>query len=344
MIELKKIYEEIQEKIDRLDFDLLWPGFHKKEFALYNDEIVVLNGKEFPKTEEFLANTAIMYEGRYIAIWYLKGAIDITILTSKIVHEMFHAYQLEQNELRFAEEIEGLMHYRYTPEYLQIRYRENVLLKELGEQFQEEKMQEFLSSRKMRKSQFPYEYQYETEVEAIEGAAEYVELQVLKVLDEKKYQKRYIHLMENMLKKEKLIPARAISYDTGALFLLLCKENGLPISNEIGNTTEIFYAKLIEQAEEKRFSGEIDYDIQKMCQEREQELERKVSHIISTSPEVIRGKMELCGFNAYAPWFYQGYIYSEGFLSYKDREQKNCYGNFLFKFENNYITEIYREV
>lgn len=64
---------------------------------------------DFSKTEEFLANTAICYQGRLIAIWCLSEEMDLDILASKIIHEMFHAYQMECGESRFPEEVEALL-------------------------------------------------------------------------------------------------------------------------------------------------------------------------------------------------------------------------------------------
>lgn len=46
-----------------------------------------LNNEILPKTDEFLANTAILYMSKYIATW------NLGILAYKMVHEMFHAYQ-----------------------------------------------------------------------------------------------------------------------------------------------------------------------------------------------------------------------------------------------------------
>ena len=76
MFDLRKKYFEIEEKLSGLCFEDFWPGFQKYEFALYNEEIVVLNGEMIAKTDIFLANTAILYEERYIAIWNLEEDWD----------------------------------------------------------------------------------------------------------------------------------------------------------------------------------------------------------------------------------------------------------------------------
>ena len=49
--------------------------------------------KYIEKTDAFCANTSIVYEGEQIAIWMVQEDLDESVLTSKIVHEMFHGYQ-----------------------------------------------------------------------------------------------------------------------------------------------------------------------------------------------------------------------------------------------------------
>ena len=93
---------------------------------------------------------------------------------------MFHAYQMECGESRFPEEVEALLKYRYSPLYLQIKFQENLLLASLHERFQVSDYEKFLSLRKRRMAQFPYQYNYESGVEVIEGSAQYVEFQVLR--------------------------------------------------------------------------------------------------------------------------------------------------------------------
>ena len=108
-LDLMEIYSLVKEKIDSVVFEELWPCFKRYDFALYNASQVILNWQIFSKTEEFLANTAICYQGRLIAIWCLSEEMDLDILASKIIHEMFHAYQMECGESRFPEEVEALL-------------------------------------------------------------------------------------------------------------------------------------------------------------------------------------------------------------------------------------------
>ena len=80
MIVLDRIYAEINDKLKKLDFQKLWPGFSPLKYALYNDSECYFNGEYIPKTDDFCANTAIHFNGEVIAIWQLKEETDIDIL------------------------------------------------------------------------------------------------------------------------------------------------------------------------------------------------------------------------------------------------------------------------
>lgn len=119
----------------------------------------------------FCANTAIVYQGEPIAIWKVDGEPDISVLTAKIVHEMFHAYQIGQGWDCWADEMDALYRYEYDAENLALRLRENELLLSLAEHFDEGALRELLSHRKRRSEEHPYEFSYESEIEEIEGSA-----------------------------------------------------------------------------------------------------------------------------------------------------------------------------
>lgn len=344
---MKNVYEQIQQRLDKINFQKLWNGFQGYDFALYDTNMVLMNGEIFPRTEEFYGNTAILYKGKYIAIWHLTQKddknIDIDILTSKMVHEMFHAYQQQQKERRFANEYEAICKYQYTPYYLQLKYNENLILAELVTNFKEEKLAEFLSYRKIRQTEFPYEYQYENCIEAIEGSAQYVEMQALQMLHEEKYQsflEKRIHRISDM---KNLIPSRIMCYDTGALFLYVCVQNNLPFDAAIGETKDIFYKGLIEQAVYQKQEIIVESEIADFYNEDRKRLKEKMDAIRMNSSEVIRGNFRLLGFNVYSARFLEEYIYSEYFLMYEDERPITLDGNFLFRYEDDRVTEIYKE-
>lgn len=342
-MDLMKTYEQVQQRVNQINFKDLWQGFRNYEFALYDDITVILNGVSFPKTDEFLANTSILYQGRYIAIWYLNEDTDIDILTSKIIHEMFHAYQNQMKDSRFANEFEALCTYQYSPLYLQLKHNENLLLADLVSDFSIDKLINFLTYRKIRQTDFSYQYNYENAIEAIEGSAQYVEMQVLRNLSEKKYLDLLNRLIGRIRNIKNLIPIRIISYDIGALFLRVCFQNNLPLDLEIGYTSEIFYSKLIAETPYKMFDIAIEPEVMNFYNDDIKMLRSKIDNIIANCAEVIKGNFELLGFNVYSARYSDGYIYSEYFLMYKDKQQVTLYGNYLFKLENNRVTEIYKE-
>ena len=107
-MDLESLFNEVNKRIKRLDFNKIWPLFTPLRFALYDNEKCFFDGKYIEKTNEFCANTSILYKGEYIAIWMVNEELDIDILTSKMVHEMFHGYQNIMKWNCFPNEFEAL--------------------------------------------------------------------------------------------------------------------------------------------------------------------------------------------------------------------------------------------
>ncbi len=183
-MKLDKLYGLVSKAVSSLDLAGIWPGFSPLRFALYDKDACFFDGAYIEKTDAFCANTAIVYQGEPIAIWKVGGEPDISVLTAKIVHEMFHAYQIGQGWDCWADEMDALYRYEYDTENLALRLRENELLLSLAEHFDEGALRELLSHRKRRSEEHPYEFSYESKIEEIEGSAAYVEWRVLRQLDE----------------------------------------------------------------------------------------------------------------------------------------------------------------
>lgn len=130
-MDIEKIYNQVQEYLNKINFEALWLNFRPLKFALYNQNECFFNGRYIDKTDQFIANTSILFQDEYIAIWNLQEDIPIEILVSKIVHEMFHGFQMKNNEMRWANELEALVKYKYSDENLSIKLKENRLLNEL---------------------------------------------------------------------------------------------------------------------------------------------------------------------------------------------------------------------
>lgn len=224
-MDLPKIYSLIKKQISSIDFEILWPDFHPYDFAVYNDYEVCLNGILIPKTDDFLANTAIFYKGKWTAIFAVGEVEDIDILTSKIIHEMFHAFQLENNESRFPNELEAIQKHEYTVENLTAKLHENrLLVKVLKDGFDKKLWNELLMSKKHRMEKHNYSYMYEAKAEQIEGTANYIELISLQNINEEKYQIKLEKMMSSIGKTESLFPIRISLYNSGALLIKLLKE------------------------------------------------------------------------------------------------------------------------
>ena len=98
------------------------------KFALYTDNECFFNGAYIKKTNAFLANTSILYNGEWIAIWNVQEEMNPIVLTSKIIHEMFHGFQMMQNESRFCDDLDALYNYKYEEDNLNLKVKENKLL------------------------------------------------------------------------------------------------------------------------------------------------------------------------------------------------------------------------
>ena len=124
-------YNRVRERIDAIDFGALWEGFHPVRFALYDETKCFFDGRYIEKTEEFYANTSsIIYNGENIAIWNLtEEPADINVLAASIVHEMFHAFQIECGEKRYPGERRALLEYHYSAENLSAKLQEAELMR-----------------------------------------------------------------------------------------------------------------------------------------------------------------------------------------------------------------------
>lgn len=58
-LSLQDMWNEINARVQKIEFEKLWKGFKKYPFAVYNDEAACLNGELIPKTDEFIANTGV---------------------------------------------------------------------------------------------------------------------------------------------------------------------------------------------------------------------------------------------------------------------------------------------
>jgi hypothetical protein len=242
--EVKGLYKEILHRIKVLDFDKIYPGFKPFDFALYTDDFVVMKDKVIKYDNRFIGNTAILYEGEFLAIWKIDSVfVHYNILTSKIIHEMFHAYQYKCEEKRFPNEFFGLG-YLYEKFNIATKYDETKYLLKAIEDEDMTSLLRFIALRERRRGDYENDLLYEEGIETIEGTAKYIELQVLNQISINDYQKVYDEVKNNVKNIRNYIPIRLISYDIGCLLLMAKDRFNLEFNYDIGNETRNTYALL----------------------------------------------------------------------------------------------------
>lgn len=240
---MKELFDEISKRLNCIDFEYIWPGFCRYEFAIYTSEKVQFKDKEIPWNNNFIGNTSINYNGKYIAIWNVgdsindKKSMDIDVLASNIVHEMFHAFQYENGEKRFPNDLLTLS-YPQNFENFSLKYQENKLLVEAFEEQELTKKRELLNYfagiRFKRESIIGNMCQCEYLTETVEGTAEYVGTMALKMLSESKYFSRvksYMKLLYDFTSDQ--LNIRHISYYIGTILLLVANDANISIRHSI---------------------------------------------------------------------------------------------------------------
>ena len=79
---LQTAYYEVANRLERIDFPSIWPGFSSGSFALYQEKLACVSGQLVPRPPEFRGNTAILWQGSPLAIWNLEQEMDLDQLAS----------------------------------------------------------------------------------------------------------------------------------------------------------------------------------------------------------------------------------------------------------------------
>lgn len=240
--ELLKVYTDVNNILNKIDFNELYDGFHKYRFALYNSNEIIIDDKIIPYQEEFKGNTSIMYEGEHIAIWNMEmdNVEDIQILAYCLVHEMFHCYQEDNNEKRYPNDMELLNYPEDIDNYLG-KYNENLYLDDAYEFHDVKLLHKYFQIRDNRMKIYPDYVCQEMKAETLEGMAEYIGLKALKLINEEKYNSLVNeYLIKLRLENELLFDIRRISYYSGAIFLLCLDLLGFEIQKIIKSDKTIY--------------------------------------------------------------------------------------------------------
>lgn len=258
MIKIRNLYKEVELELDKINFNNIWPGFLRTDFALYDSESVYLKDREITYDNRFIGNTSIDFDGDRLAIWQVENVDleDKKLLAANIVHEMFHSYQFINNESRFPNDLKGL-DYPMELNNFEIKYRENELIVSLFDDIEREERYEFLKEiialRNLRRKSYGTDIDYEFAIETIEASAEYCGTIALKSISKDLYQARIEDYKDKLLNDIALLfDVRRLSYYSGTLFLLILDELEIEFSREIkGQRKSIF----------EEVSGSIKYNI-----------------------------------------------------------------------------------
>ena len=237
-----KIFTEIENILKRIDYNKIWRGFSLYDFALYNQETVYFKNKTIPWDKRFLGNTVIDYDGNYIAIWELesKQNNDIEYLVADMVHEMFHVYQKQKNETRFADDL-VLLTYPDDMENYQLKIIEIELLVKAFSEKNVKALRQFIDIRNARKRLIGDIISHEYRAETIEGMAEYAGLVSLRQINQEKYKMRLNDHISKLINPNDLIyDTRRLAYYTGAILCLTLKLLNVEFYHELSVDRTLF--------------------------------------------------------------------------------------------------------
>lgn len=315
-MDLSYAYDQVLSRLERLDFPALFRGFRRFPFALYNDSEAFFRGERIGKPAEFIANTSVMYNGEYIAIWNLmEEAYDFDVLASKLAHEMFHAFQNANGEKRWADERAALVKYRYEETNLTAKMEEAACMGRCLSGFDREAFERLLALRKARMLRFPFAYDYESRIEQIEGTANYVELEALTQLNREKGEKRKREALEEINDPSRYFPVRAVTYLTGASFLS-CLRRYTDIDTESFTDTP-FSVEALKNAAPCPLP-ESDARTAACLEKWRERTREKVTRALEKNEIVLEGPRSLAAWNVYDGYWDGTYAVLTYFLGYTD--------------------------
>lgn len=230
---LPRLYQAVSAVLQTVDFSALFPGFHPYPFALYTASEICIDGACMPYREEFLGNTAIPWQGSYLAIWNLEDdpVTDPELLAYSLVHEMFHCHQFASREGRFPSDLAMLP---LAPEpFYQMQHEENLALAEAYSKCDDDAFARFVALRSARAALQPELFAQQLRTETIEGMAEYAGLCALRCINEEKYSEKLAKTCEALRAETPLLfDARRICYFSGSMFFLCLTRLGMPVKND----------------------------------------------------------------------------------------------------------------
>lgn len=244
---MRSLYTAVDALLDTIDFGSLWRGFTRFPFALYNSSTAYLRDKTINADNRFVGNTSIEFEGRYIAIWKVEDPRreDPELLAAGIVHEMFHAFQRQQEEARFPSDL-IILDYPDDIGNHQRRLAEHQLLAEAYQtkdrDHKKALLEEFMAARKYRAGHLGDMISQEYCIETIEGMADYIGTCALRRLSPVKFNTGMLGYIGRLTHiGQEFFDIRRMLYFSGTVFCTLLYELGMPLYHSItGETRSLF--------------------------------------------------------------------------------------------------------
>lgn len=338
---MKTLYERVNRQLEHIDFEALWPGFHPFPFALYDGIHAVLDGQLTDCPTDFYGNTAVNFQGRLTAIWNVGPDLpeDDIGLASKLVHEMFHAFQMERNEKRFPNDL-LLAAAELTPEYLALKAEECRCLTE------PDGLLRFQALREMRRTVSGGCIEEEFLTETIEGMAQYIELCALEQLyileqqpadqdpsagrypsPQKKSHGRLQAALAECAKRLAdpglLLDARRHAYDSGTLLLFAAREYGLSLFHDIGSETRSVYDIIRQQLPPAECPAacrpEAPAAWSRILSEQAARRGELIQTFLREAHTTVTGSFRICGYDPMNLWRKGDTLYSTSFLCLADK-------------------------
>lgn len=339
---LQQYYDQVAQRIATVQFGDIWQGFVPYKFALYNETHCYYNGQHIDKTDDFVANTAIEFNGEYIAIWCIEQEPTCyDALTACIIHEMWHAHQHTMGETRWPNEMHALQHYHYDDKAISAKLQECLIMGNIIAGT-EENYQQLLSIRALRREMFGYQYEYEAKVEQIEGSALYIELMALKQLDIAKYNNRLQRALAQIADPNRYLPIRTICYTIGALLLICIDKQGELDYTTFGDTP--FAIAILQDVLPSTTEIDTDASVSHCIQQYHHATQAIINQAITLGNIVLEGDYQLVSINTWGARQMDSFVTSSYFVAYQDNnETKVLNGDFVLQLHpNGNIAKVYK--
>lgn len=314
---------KVNKYMNSIDFSKLWPGFKKTNFAIYDEESAYFNddydididlskeGSVFvgKVDNRFAGCTAIKINNHQVAIWdanYISKDMTNKKLTSMIIHEMFHCFQLDNKyEKEFPNEILG-MDYPITIENINLRCLEReCLFRWISEENKEKKLDlvnKYFTFRQERENLIGDFIKYEKSLESLEGTAYYAEFKALLQLhpnDEKLITEDFFKGFNEI--NEENIKIRPSTLVQGAILSLIADEylsNWKEIFQKSNTQLSDFLKDNMEIGEKNIDSRKISFHkLEKVIYAREEKINKLFNDFDSSKENILEEDIQIVLFD-----------------------------------------------